>query len=74
VEGRVVLQAEVGSDGRLANVRIKDSSGHRELDQAALQSVRQWVFRPARQGDKPINQQVLIPVEFRVRLAEDESN
>ena len=74
VEGRVVLQAEVESDGRLANVRIKDSSGHQELDQAALQSVRQWVFRPARQGDKPINQQVLIPVEFRVRLAEDETN
>ncbi|MEE3371176.1 MAG: TonB family protein [Planctomycetota bacterium] len=70
VEGRVVLQAQVLSDGRLAEVRVKTSSGQRELDQAALESVRKWVFRPALQGDKAISQQVLIPVEFRVRLAE----
>ncbi|MBB76184.1 MAG: hypothetical protein CMJ75_16880 [Planctomycetaceae bacterium] len=74
VEGRVVLQADVGANGRLTKVKVQKSSGHRELDKAALESVRKWVFRPARQGDKTISQQVLIPVEFRVRLAEEESN
>ncbi|MBN79403.1 MAG: hypothetical protein CMJ70_04620 [Planctomycetaceae bacterium] len=74
VEGRVVLQAQVGTNGRLTQVKVKKSSGHQALDKAALESVRQWVFRPARQGEETTSQQVLIPVEFRVRLAEDESN
>ncbi|HAA71811.1 MAG TPA: hypothetical protein DCE55_21925 [Planctomycetaceae bacterium] len=74
VEGRVVLQAQVGTNGHLTQVKVKKSSGHQALDKAALESVRQWVFRPARQGEETTSQQVLIPVEFRVRLAEDESN
>ena len=74
VEGRVVLQAQVETSGRLTGVRINKSSGHQELDRAALIAVRQWVFRPARQGEKATSQQVLIPVEFRVRMAEEASN
>ena len=74
VEGRVVLQAQVETNGRLTKVRVKKSSGYQELDKAALESVRQWVFRPARQGEETTSQQVVIPVEFRVRLAEVESD
>ena len=72
VEGRVVLIGQVEPSGRLVAVSVKTSSGHESLDQAALAAVRQWVFRPALRGGKATRQQVLIPVEFRVRDADPE--
>jgi len=40
VEGRVVLAFTLRADGRLAGVRVAESSGSELLDEAALQAVR----------------------------------
>ena len=34
------------------------------LDAAALMAVRQWKFRPAIQGNKPVAVWVAVPVKF----------
>jgi protein TonB len=43
---------------------IDRSSGHEILDQAAVDSVREWMFLPARKGGKPVESWVLLPVKF----------
>lgn len=47
-EGRVVVSATVGFLGRTRDVSIAQSSGHRDLDDAALAAVRDATFRPAK--------------------------
>lgn len=41
-EGNVVLQALVGTDGRVSEVKLKQSSGFALLDNAALDQARRW--------------------------------
>jgi protein TonB len=65
-EGRVVLKVEVSAGGIVEAIGISDSSGHRRLDEAALEAVRQWRFEPARIGDQAIATTVNVPVTFRL--------
>jgi protein TonB len=66
-EGKVVLRAQVTTEGRCAAVELKASSGHELLDRAALQTVSQWRFVPARRGDLAVASWVEVPVTFRLR-------
>jgi protein TonB len=65
-EGRVVLRVLVGAAGSAEEVQIRDSSGHRRLDERARDTVRRWKFIPARHGERPIAAWVLIPISFRL--------
>lgn len=50
-QGKVVLRVELGEDGRVAHAAVKTSSGHRRLDDAALDAVRTWRCKlPVRNG------------------------
>lgn len=40
-EGKVVVRAVIGADGRLIEAKVQKSSGHEALDAAALEAVRQ---------------------------------
>ena len=66
-EGRVVLRVFVSEQGLPAQVQLKTSSGHTRLDDAALNTVRQWKFVPARRGDTPVGAWVLVPISFTLR-------
>ncbi len=45
-EGTVTLAFLVGKDGRVASARVERSSGHRDLDRAALQGLSLCAFKP----------------------------
>jgi protein TonB len=62
LEGTVLVQALVGMDGRVADTRIVKSIPG--LDGAAVDAVRQWVFKPAISGGRPAAVWVAIPVRF----------
>ena len=47
-EGTVLLDVEVLPSGRVGRIAALTSSGHDVLDRAALSSVRNWRFQPAR--------------------------
>lgn len=66
LQGRVLLSAHVHASGVCAEVKLKESSGHALLDEAALGSVRRWRFIPARRGDRPVDSWVDVPVSFRL--------
>jgi len=67
LKGTVILEVRVSSEGRVDDLRIMESSGHRILDQAAMSSVRKWVFEPGRRNGLRIPMTVLVPVRFALQ-------
>lgn len=64
-EGSVALQAEISADGHASNFRLLRSLGL-GLDEKAAEAVRQWVFKPARQGKKTVAFRAVLEIHFRV--------
>lgn len=63
-QGTVVMHLEVGIDGSVRRVELKHSSGHGDLDQAAMQAARRWRFTPALEDGKPVASWISVPVNF----------
>ncbi|HSE50454.1 MAG TPA: TonB family protein [Terriglobales bacterium] len=63
-QGTVVVWAVVGADGKVKQVKIARSVNH-ELDESALEAVRQWIFEPARRDGTPVAVQINVEVNFR---------
>ena len=66
IEGEVVLEIVVRSDGSVGNIRVIHGLGA-GLDQRATEAVRQWRFSPARRQGAPVDVMVEVAVEFRIR-------
>ncbi len=66
--GTVMLQVLVDIDGQPLEVSIVQSSGHRELDRAALDHVlNRWTFRPAMKDGQAVQAIGLVPIAFNLR-------
>ena len=63
-QGTVVLRVFVSAAGGAEEVQVLSSSGHELLDRAAHETVQQWRFVPARQGDRAVAAWVLVPIRF----------
>jgi len=68
VQGSVVLQAVIGADGVIENLRVL--SGPAILATAAQQAVRQWRFKPYLQNGQPVETKTRITVNFSIRVAD----
>lgn len=66
IQGAVVLNLVVTTDGLPADIRVARSLAP-DLDQAAIEAVQQWRFRPGRRGDTPVNVLVTVMLEFSIR-------
>ncbi|MEO8747305.1 MAG: energy transducer TonB [Rhodanobacter sp.] len=66
-EGTVLVIAEVDASGRAVDAKVEESSGHPDLDEAALQSISGWSFSPAMKDGKPIAHRVRVPINFQLR-------
>jgi len=62
VDGTVMVQALVGKDGKVKDTKVVKSIPM--LDQAAIEAVKQWVFKPALSNNKPVAVWVAVPVRF----------
>lgn len=68
IEGTVVLQVLVGIDGRPLEVTVSQTSGSRELDEAARsQILKRWSFRPAMKSGHAVQALGLVPIAFNIR-------
>jgi protein TonB len=65
VQGDVVLQAVIGIDGRIQELRV--ISGHPLLAKAALEAVSHWLYRPTLLNGEPVEVATQITVSFRLR-------
>jgi protein TonB len=64
VQGSVILQALIGKDGTIQNLRLV--SGPRILASAAENAVRQWHFKPHFEGAEAVETQAKITVNFTI--------
>lgn len=62
IQGKVVLHVLVGKDGRVKNVKV--AKGVTGLNDAAMDAVKRWVFKPALSNNKPVAVWVEVPVDF----------
>jgi protein TonB len=69
VQGSVVLQAVVGADGIIEDLRVL--SGPAILTAAAQQAVRQWRFKPVLQNGQPVETKARITVNFSIRVSDN---
>lgn len=69
VEGTVFLKVQVLANGRPGTISVSQSSGHDILDDAAIASVRQWRFVPAKDLDsgRAIACYITRPLSFRLK-------
>lgn len=63
-QGTVLLEILILPDGTVGEVKIKESSGFKRLDDTAVKAVKQWRYTPARRGQEPIAYWYLQPLEF----------
>jgi periplasmic protein TonB len=67
VGGTPVLWFFIDTDGRVLQARLHTSSGHSQLDEAALRIAPEMRFTPAMNRDRRIQVWVEIPINFRAR-------
>jgi protein TonB len=62
VQGTVVLQAVIGKDGTIRELRL--ISGHPMLAPAAIEAVKQWRYRPYLLNGEPVEVDTQVNVNF----------
>jgi periplasmic protein TonB len=65
VSGAVILEATIGEDGRVREVRVLKS--YPLLDQAAIDAVRQWRYTPTLLNGRPVSVLMTVTVAFNLQ-------
>ncbi|RZA18406.1 MAG: energy transducer TonB, partial [Lysobacteraceae bacterium] len=66
--GTVLLQVLVGIDGHPLEVKVAQSSGHRDLDEAArAQVLKRWSFQPASRNGQAVQAIGMVPIQFALQ-------
>jgi protein TonB len=63
-EGTVVLQATISRNGTIENLRV--ASGSPLLQQAALDAVAQWRYKPYLLDGQPVEVETTVEVQFKL--------
>ena len=61
-QGIVILQAVISKAGTIENLRVVSGPGL--LQQAAIDAVKQWRYRPYKLNDQPVEVETTINVVF----------
>jgi TonB family protein len=62
VQGKVILQAVIGKQGHVENLKVV--SGPNELQQSAMDAVRQWAYKPYLVNGQPVEVTTKITVIY----------
>jgi protein TonB len=65
IEGSVILRTVVTSKGEARQIRVQKSL-EKELDQKAIEALRQWQFAPGQKDSKPVATRVSVEIRFNV--------
>jgi protein TonB len=66
ISGTVRLVGVIGKDGAIQNLQLL--SGHPLLTQAAIEAVRQWIYRPTLLNGQPV--EVIAPIDVVFTLSQ----
>lgn len=67
IGGRVLVSCTIDATGKVVGTTIKSSSGHPDLDKAAINAVNRWRFKPGTKGGKPVKSVAVVPFNFEVK-------
>jgi TonB family protein len=68
IMGIVIVEATIGRDGLVKNVSVLKPLPF-GLDQAAVDAVKQWTFKPATFNGQPVDVRFNLTVNFRLQIA-----
>jgi len=63
-QGDVIVRIRVSAKGESVGVEILRSSGHKVLDDSAVNALRKWRFTPTKHDNTPMNDSVIITVSY----------
>lgn len=63
-EGRVTIDLVFDEQGNVADAKVHESSGFRELDRAAIETARRWKARPAIHNGVVVKSAARFPIDF----------
>ncbi len=63
VMGVVYVKCTVDAQGNVVDPEVEKSSNN-GFDKAALEAVKKWKFKPAKQDGSPVAKKVSIPIRF----------
>ncbi|MEK9506932.1 M56 family metallopeptidase [Gemmatimonadota bacterium Y43] len=64
ISGTTEMWVYVGADGAPTDLRVNRSSGHQQLDEAAMRAADVMRFDPALNGDEPVGAWLSVPLAF----------
>jgi len=67
IGGRVLIACTVDEAGRVVSTTIKQSSGHPDLDKAAINAVNKWKFKPGTRAGRKVKSTCIVPFNFEVK-------
>lgn len=67
ITGKVVISCVIDTSGKITSSSVRQSSGQRELDQAAVTAVARWKFKPALKAGRPVKGSILVPFNFEIK-------
>ncbi|PYV45050.1 MAG: hypothetical protein DMG06_03945 [Acidobacteria bacterium] len=70
IEGTVLLEAIIGKEGNVVNLRVLNTLVNPELVKAAVTAVKQWLYEPTLLNGEPIEVVTTIRVNFSLAQAE----
>jgi TonB family protein len=65
VEGTVIISVVIEADGSVSDLEIAENI-REDLDQAAIDAVKQTQWIPARKDNEPLACKIFIPVQFKL--------
>ena len=63
-EGRVMIEMIIDEDGCVREANVFQSAKKKKLDAAALEAVKQWVYRPIEVDGKPVRARHFVTFNF----------
>ncbi len=66
-EGKVVLEATIGVDGKAKDIEVKEDNVGFGCARAAKQALKASRFNPAKRGDETVSQRIAIPYIFKIK-------
>lgn len=67
MEGRVLVKVFIDEKGNVVDAVAIKTDGYSGFGQAAVAVVKKTKWKPARQRDKPVKVQIVIPITFRLK-------
>jgi protein TonB len=66
-QGTVLVSVIVGLDGAVEKISVAKSSGFARLDDAALDAIRHWRWRPMLDGGQPVRVKGVVEIPFVIQ-------